>query len=259
MFLFTDSPFFVFYLEEIVLINNTIDKNLKAFINSYSPDICYFFSHNCSISRKTIFDLLSYHGITANFNNIITPTYLLLKYCKDLYKNFSIYPITDSLDFNDFFSLNIPIKHITPSLILISTTNISNENLDFIRNYKIPIVISSNLCIYNRSLNCSNCFKSCNLREIATTHRDRLIIPDRSPIYNSALLFKQLNISPKHTIVFTDILRDDFMQYQRMGCTLILTLNNRTTLEDYLKSPNDADLVISDFEKLSYFLKLRKD
>jgi hypothetical protein len=257
--LFSDSPFFIFYLEEIVLINNSIDEKLKTFINSCSPNNCYFFSHNCSISRKAIFDLLSYHGICSNFNNIITPTYILMQYCKDLYKNFSIYPITNSCDFNDFFALNIPIKHKTPSLILISTANITTENFEFIGNHKVPIVMSSNLCSYNRSLNCSNCFKECNLREIATHHRDRLIVPDPSPIYNSALLFKHLNISPNHTIVFTDILRDDYMQYQRLGCTLILTLNNRTSLEDYLNSPNDADLVISDFEKLSYFLKLKKD
>lgn len=257
--MFTDSPFFIFYLEEIVLINNTIDKNLKTFINNYSPNCCYFFSHNCSISRQAIFDLLSHHGISVNFNNIVTPTYLLLQYCKELYKNFSIYPITNSWDFNDFFSLNIPIKHKAPSLILISTSNITNENLEFIENHKVPIAMSSNLCAYNRSLNCTNCFKECGLRQIATNHRDRLIVPDLSPIYNSALLFKHLNISPNHTIVFTDILRDDYMQYQRLGCTLILTLNNRTTLEEYLKSPNDADLVISDFEKLSYFLKLKKD
>lgn len=257
--MFTDSPFFIFYLEEIVLINNTIDKNLKTFINNYPSNICYFFSTNCSISRKEIFDLLSHHGVTSNFNNIFTPTYLLLQYCKDLYKNFSIYPITTSLDFNDFFSLNIPIKHKNPSAILISTTNITNENLEFIQTHKVSIVISSNLCAYNRSLDCSNCFKECGIREIATNNKNRLIIPDKSPIYASALLFKQINIPPKHTIVFTDILRDDYMQYQRIGCTLILTLNNRTSLNDYLNSPNDADLVISDFEKLSYFLKLKKD
>lgn len=257
--MFTDSPFFIFYLEEIVLKNDIIDKNLKTFINNYSPNICYFFSHDCSISRKSIFDLLSHHGIFSNFNNIITPTYLLLQYCNNLYKNFSICPITNSPDLNDFFSLNILINHNTPSLILISTTKITDENLEFIETHKVPIVLSSNLCIYNRSLNCSNCFKKCNLRQIATHHKDRLIIPDLSPIYASVLLFKQHNISPKHTIVFTDILRDDYMQYQRMGCTLILTLNNRTSLEDYFKSPNDADLVISDFKKLSYFLKLKKD
>ena len=257
--MFTDSPFFIFYLEEIIFINNKIDNNLKSFISNYPPNNFYFFSHNCSISRKAIFDLLSDHGISSNFNNILTPTYLLLQYCKELYKNFSIYPITDSYDFNDFFYLNIPIKHKTPSLILISTTKITNDNIQFIETHKTPIAMSSNLCIYNRSLNCSNCFKECSLREIVTHHRDRLIIPDLSPIYNSALLFKHLNISPKNTIVFTDILRDDYMQYQRMGCTLILTLNNRTSLEDYLKSPNDADLVISNFEKLSYFLKLKKD
>ncbi|MGV8980063.1 hypothetical protein [Clostridium sp.] len=257
--MFTDSPFFIFYLEEIVLINNTIDENLKTFINNYPPNICYFFSTNCSISRKEIFDLLSYHGVFSNFNNILTPTYLLMQYCKDLYKNFSIHPITNSLDFNDFFSLNIQIKHENPSAILISTTNITDENLFFIESHKIPIVMSSNLCLYNRSLNCSNCFRECSIRRIVTHHKDGLIVPDRSPVYASGLLFKQLNISPKHTIVFTDILRDDYIQYQRMGCTLILTLNNRTTLEDYLKSPDDADLVISDFEKLSYFLKLKKD
>ena len=256
--MFTDSPFFIFYLEEIVLINNEIDENLKIFINNYSPNICYFFSTNCSVSRKEIFDLLSYHGVNSNFNNILTPTYLLLQYCKDLYKNFSIYPITNSLDFNDFFSLDIRIKHNTPSTILLSTTNIMNENLEFIESHKIPIVMSSNLCLYNRSLNCSSCFRDCGIRQIVTHYKDRLIIPDRSPIYASGLLFKQLNISPNHTVVFTDILRDDYMQYKRMGCTLILTLNNRTNLEDYLKSPNDADLVISDFGKLSYFLKLKK-
>jgi hypothetical protein len=142
---------------------------------------------------------------------------------------------------------------------MISTTNITSKNLDFIENHSVPIVMSSNLCLYNRSLNCNNCFKECSIRAIATHYKNRLIIPDQSPIYAYALLFKQLNISPKHTIVFTDILRDDYMQFQRMGCTLILTLNNRTSLEDYLESPNDADLVISDFEKLSYFLKLKKD
>ncbi len=257
--MFTDSPFFIFYLEETVLINNTINENLITFINNYPPNICYYFSTNSSISRKEIFDLLSYHGVTSNFNNIFTPTYLLLQYCKNLYKDFSIYPITFSLDFNDFFSLNIPIKHKNPSTILISTTNITNENSEFIKSHKVPIVMSSNLCAYNRSLNCDNCYRKCGIRELVVNYKSRLVVPDQPPIYASALLFKQLNISPKHTIVFTDILRDDYMQFQRMGCTLILTLNNRTSLDDYLKSPNDADLVISDFEKLSYFLNLKKD
>lgn len=78
-------------------------------------------------------------------------------------------------------------------------------------------------------------------------------------MYNTVHLFKRLSIETKNTIVVTDYLRDDYIQFQKNGCKLILLLSNKFKFDDYIKSPYDADIVVNSFENLSYFLNLKEE
>lgn len=249
---------FIFYAENIFLNNNELQKDCLDFINRISIDKRYFFTHNCDISRKSLYKLLKSKGINCLFDNVITPTYLLLEYCKNLYDKFTIYPISNTDDLGDFYIQNIGISYTNPSLIFISTSDITNNNLKIINELNIPIVFSSNLCV-NRFYNCSMCNKDCNLKYIKTFYKNRLIIPDLPPLYNTMYLFKNLNMETDNTIVTTNFLRDDYIQFQRSGCKVILLLKDKLTFDNYLKSPYDADIVIDNFENLSYFLNLKEE
>lgn len=248
---------YIFYIESLILSNGMLDNPSADFINNNSPNSCYFFTHDCDISRTSLYNKLLENNIKCNPHNVMTPNYLLLKYCKNLYRDFSVYPIKETDDFMDFTKLNIPIDYENPDIIFLSTKNLSDKDLSLIENTSIPIVLSSNLC-FNRLYGCSYCSNTCILHNITNSYKNRIIIPDLPPLYNSFFLFKQLNIQPKHTTIITDLLRDDYMQYQRCGCKIILNLSNRTNYEDYLKSPYDANLVVSNFDNLSYFLNAKK-
>ncbi len=250
-----DSPQFIFYVDRTLIGGNSFHSDCLAFINKVSHSRCYFFTHNCDISRSKLFMVLKEKNVHCNFNSIMTPTYLLIKYCLSLYTNFSVYPISDSKDYNDFYISNIKIDKNNPDMIFVCTSNISTEDLNVINKSNIPIVLSSNLCS-NRFYHCTLCNKDCSIKYLKAFYKNRLIIPDTPPGYSTHYLFKNLNIVSKNAIVITDILRDDYMQYERIGCKVILLLTHNTNFEDYIKSPYDTDLVIDNFKNLSYFLNL---
>ncbi len=250
-----DSPQFIFYVDRLLTCTNLSKSYFIDFINKVSPNRCFFFTHNCDISRSGLFRLLKDNNIHCNFDNVMTPNYFLIKYCLNLYNNFSVYPISDSKDYNDFHISNIKIDEDTPDVIFICTNNIKTEDFKIINKSSIPLVLSSNLCT-NRLYHCSFCSKDCSIKYLKTFYKNRLIIPDTPPVYNTYYLFKNLSIISKNTIVITDILRDDYMQYERAGCKVILLLTDKTKLDDYIKSPYDTDLVIDNFKNLAYFLKL---
>ena len=250
---------FVFYTERILLKNDNINKTCIDFIEKVSAKNCYFFTHNCDISRQTLFSKLVSNNIMCNFDNVVTPNFLILNYCKNNFLSPSVYQISETKDYKDYSNFNLTQSKSNPSVILISSYNITHEDINLIKNTNVPIVLSSNLCT-NRFLDCSNCrLGECSLKYIKAFYNERIIIPDLPPIYNCHHLFNYLNISPESTIVITDTLRDDYLQFQRDGCKLILILNETTTFEDYIKSPFDADLVVDNFDKLSYFLKLKDE
>lgn len=249
---------YIFYIENALLNNNKLKKEYLKFINRVPMSNCYFFTHDCDISKRSLYKTLISNGVSCDFDNILTPTYLLLDYCKNLYDNFTIYPISTTKDLDDFHLQNIRIDYDNPSLIFISTTNITKDNLKTISELNVPLVFSSNLCA-NRFYNCNMCNKDCSLKYIKTFYANRIITPDLPPLYSSMYLFKRLNIKTKNTIVIADFLRDDYIQFQRLGCNLILLLTNKFTFDDYLKSPYDANLVIDSFENLLYFLNLKEE
>ncbi|WP_106062286.1 hypothetical protein [Clostridium liquoris] len=249
---------FVFYIENTLLKDNELKKDYLEFINKVSLDRCYFFTHNCDISRKSLYRILKSNGIACHFDNVLTPAYFLLEYCKSLYNKFTIYPISDTKDWGDFHLHNIKIDYNNPDLIFISTSHITNDDLKIINGFNVPMVFSSNLCA-NRFYNCDMCKNDCCLKYIKTFYKNRLIISDPPPLYNSIYLFKKLNIETRDTMVTTDFLRDDYIQFQRSGCKLILLLRDKLTFENYLKSPYEADIVTDSFENLSYFLNLKEE
>lgn len=249
---------FIFYIENTLLKDNELKRDCLEFINKVSLDRCYFFTHNCDISRKSLYRILKSNGIACPFDNVLTPAYFLLEYCKSLYNKFTIYPISDTKDWDDFHLHNIKIDYNNPDLIFISTSHITNDDLKIINRFNVPMVFSSNLCV-NRFYNCDMCKNDCCLKYIKTFYKNRLIISDPPPLYNSMYLFKKLNIETRNTMVTTDFLRDDYIQFQRSGCKLILLLRDKFTFENYLKSPYEADIVIDSFENLSYFLNLKEE
>ncbi|MCY6485644.1 hypothetical protein OW763_15035 [Clostridium aestuarii] len=248
-----EQPYFIFYIESITLSDKNIDPSTLSFLNKLSLNNCYFFTHNCDISRNTFYNKLASRNIPCTYSNVMTPSYLITNYYKDIYRDFSVYPISNSDDFQDLDTLGINIDYINPTLIFIKTKKIKESSLKSISKTHCPIVLSSNLCI-NRSLNCEKCSTVCIIKQIKSKFKERIIIPDMPYTYNSHNLFKQLNIQPKSTVVVTNLLRDDYIQYQRMGCRLILTLNNGTTFDHYLNSAYDADLVVDNFKNLATFL-----
>ncbi|KAJ53240.1 hypothetical protein CTM_03079 [Clostridium tetanomorphum DSM 665] len=254
----SNIPNFIFYIESNIINNNNLIKDYLNFINKVPLENCYFFTHNCDISRKSLYKIIKSKNLNCYFDNVFTPTYFLLEYCKNLYDKFTIYPISSTKDFNDFFIQNIQIDENNPDLIFISNSNINDNDLKIINKFNVPIVFSSNLCI-NRFHNCVMCNYNCSLKYIRTFYKNRLIIPDLPPVYNTVHLFKRLSIETKNTIVVTDYLRDDYIQFQKNGCKLILLLSNKFKFDDYIKSPYDADIVVNSFENLSYFLNLKEE
>ncbi|MCY6958803.1 hypothetical protein [Clostridium brassicae] len=88
---------------------------------------------------------------------------------------------------------------------------------------------------------------------------NNVVTPNDIPYsYNALSLFKFINISPKRIVVITNVLTDDYCEYQRLGGKLILILNNGTTYDDYLKSHHDPDLVLGNFHNLAIFLNKKR-
>ncbi|MFD3158232.1 hypothetical protein ACFIJ5_15485 [Haloimpatiens sp. FM7330] len=252
-----NSPHFIFYVENIKDLD-VKNSDLNNFIDKYSLENLYFFTHLCNMSRQTLLKKLHTKNILCNISNIMTPTYLLINYCKSLMEDFSVYPITDTDDFEDFHMSHVKINYTDPDIIFLCTKEINEQQLTFINNTTVPIAISSNLC-HNRLVKCNKCFKNCKLREINLKHKHRIIMPDLPPSYNSSVLFKELNLHPKHTVMITTSLRDDYIQYKRMGCKIILLLRNEEDYKNYLNSPHDVDLVLNNFDNFFYFLKLKAE
>lgn len=248
-----EQPCFIFYIESLLLKDGGAAPEALNFIKKLNIQDCYYFTHNCDISRHEFYNQLIQKNIPCKYSNVITPNYLLINYYKEIYGNFSAHSVSLSKDFHDFIDLEIQVDHTEPRFIIISSKEIREEDLSLISNSKAYISFSSNICSH-RSLNCNTCKNHCIIKNIRERFKDRILIPDAPTIYNSYNVFKQLSIQPKRCVVFTHILRDDYAQFQRSGCKLILILNNGTTFESYIKSPYDSDLVVDNFKNLSLFM-----
>ncbi|WP_392486215.1 hypothetical protein ACER0A_009860 [Haloimpatiens sp. FM7315] len=248
------SPCFVLYLEMIKDLNLSYSQ-LKGLINKYSFENIYFFTNNCDISIKSLISELNSMKLLCNPKNVMTPTYLLIKYCKALMPTFSAYPISYNNDLWDFYAQDIKINYENPDIIFICTNNLRKKHLDLIQNSNIPIAISSNLCI-NRLANCTSCTKKCYIKTIISNYKNRVILPDPPPFYNSSI-YKQLNIQPKHTVLISHSLRDDYIQYKRTGCKFVLILKDKKNKDKYLNLPHSIDIVADNFDNLSNFLNLK--
>lgn len=244
---------FFFYIETLMK-DGKIDYDGLNLVNNLGNEICYYFTHNCDMSRRTYYNKLLNSNISCRYRNVMTPNYLLITYCQKIYGNFSVYPISISKDLFDFKDLDISITSNNPDLIFINTKTIDEKEMEMIENTKCALVFSSNLCKYRLS-NCVNCTDNCIIKHIKSKFKDRLIIPDMPGIYNSYNLFKNLNIIPKRVTLISHKLRDDYFQYKRCGCKFILVLNNGTSYYKYIKSPYDPNLVVDNFKTLSVFLK----
>lgn len=249
-----NSPCFIFYLETIE--DSFIDgEQLNKLSKEYSTDNIYFFTHKCDISIKSISEYLKNNNIKFKQKNIVTPTFLLMSYCKNLVNDLSVYPITNTNDLWDFHEQNIKIDYENPKIMCICTNEISKKDLQIIYNTDIPIALSSNLC-YNRLLNCDNCLKPCFIKNFNREIKDKFITPDLCSVYNYSSLLKYLNINPKHAVLITNSLKDECLQFNNLGAKTILLLNNKSNFKNYINSPYDIDIVVDDFSKFLYLLNL---
>ncbi|BDR65932.1 hypothetical protein N072000002_01630 [Clostridium tetani] len=247
---------FIFCADEMMYDIHTRRHYIK-FINSIPQTCFYFFTHNCSISRKELKETLLDFGIDVSLNSVLTPNYLLLGYCKKIYSSFSVYPIVDnsySHDFYDFHIHNIEICDKYFDLICLSTTNLDSHHKKLIQNSTIPIVFSSNLC-KNRRLDCTRCDLECYISFLKLNYKSRLIIPDAPPFFNTFLLFKNLNLNPSESLVITNRLKYDYSKLKEAGSKMALILKN-DSISEYLTSPYDADIVVDDLDNLLYFLNI---
>lgn len=249
---------FIFCADEIILDEHTRNHYIK-FINSIPWACFYFFTHNCSISRKELKEILLDFGINVSLNSVLTPNYLLLGYCKKIYHSFNVYPIINnnfSHDFYDFHIHNIEICYRYFDLIFLSTTKLDNNHKELIQNSNVPIVLSSNLC-KSRKLDCNKCTSNCYVSFLKFNYKNRLIIPDAPPFFNTFLLFKNLNLKPSESLFITNKIKYDYSKFQEAGSKMALILENNH-IDRYLNSPYDADVVIDDLDNLLYFLNIKE-
>ncbi|MEW9094428.1 MAG: hypothetical protein AB2417_05025 [Clostridiaceae bacterium] len=249
---------YLFIIEDFLYNSPQERKEWIKFINKIPINKRYFATYNCDVSRQSLYSTINNLDIKCNFYNILTPSYLLLDYCKSIYSKTNIYPISYTMDFHDFYLCNIKIDFIDPNLIIISTNEISKKDMTTINNFNIPLIFSSNLCT-NRFDTCITCNDNCNLKYIKTFYKNRLIIPDSPPYYNTTYLFKKFNIDTKDTILVTSKFRNDNLESQKNGCKIALVLKDRLDLEEYIKSPYDVDIVAENLDNLSYWLNLKEE
>lgn len=249
---------FVFCADEIIFDEHTRQHYIK-FINSIPYAYFYFFTHDCSISRRELKEILLSFGINVSLNSVLTPNYLLLGYCKKIYSSFTAYPIVDdnpSHDFYDFYIHNIEISSNNFDLIFLSTTNLSEYHKKLIQNTNIPIVLSYNLC-KSRHFNCDKCNLQCYISFLKLNYKNRLIIPDAPPFFNTFLLFKNLNLKPSESLFITNKLKYGYSKLQESDVKLALVLKD-DSISEYLTSPYDADMVVNDLDNLLYFLNIKE-
>ncbi|GAA0728158.1 hypothetical protein GCM10008905_26660 [Clostridium malenominatum] len=250
---------YLFIFEDILCSSPQKQEEWVKFINKIPVHRRYFFTLNPDFSRKTLSNMIKNLNINYDFNNVLTPSYLMLSYCKTLYTNLTIYPISTTMDFHDFYISNIKIDFANPNLIIVNTSNMSKEYLNALSHFNnIPIIFSSILCT-NRFDKCVMCNENCNLRYIKSSYRTRLIIPDSPPSYDVTYLFKKFNIDPKETVLVTCKIRNDYLQCEKAGCQMVLVLNEKYSKEDYIDSSFDINLVVDNLNNLSYFLNLKEE
>lgn len=249
---------YLFIIEDILYNSPQEKKKWVEFINKIPINKRYFATYNCDISRQNLYSAINDLEIKCNLCNILTLSYLLLDYCKNIYTKINIYPISYTMDFHDFYSCNIKIDFINPNLIIMNTNKIPKEDMTAINNFNIPLIFSSNLCT-NRFNSCIACNDNCNLKYIKTFYKNRLIIPDSPPYYNTIYIFKKFNIDAKDTIIVTSKLRSDNLEFQKNGCKIALVLKNPLEFEEYIKSPYDVDIVVENLDNLSYWLNLKEE
>ena len=249
---------FIFCVDEMIY-DECLRRHYIDFINSTTKAYFYFFTHNCSMSRKELKELLLSFGINTSLDSVLTPNYLLLGYCKKIYSSFTIYPIVDNTICHDFYDFHIHNIKISPNefdLISLSTINLDKHHKELIQNSNAPIVLSSNLC-KTRRLNCANCNLNCYIKTLKLNYKNRLIIPDAPPFFNTFLLFKNLNLNPKESLLIMNRLKYDYSKLQDAGSKLALIIKNNS-ISEYLNSSYDADIVVNDLDNLLYFFNKKE-
>ncbi|EDS78141.1 hypothetical protein [Clostridium massiliodielmoense] len=248
-----NEPCFLFNID-MLLKNNTVDPAALKFINNILPYNCFFFTDECDISHHSCYKKLINNNFLCKYKNILSPNFILIQYIKKIYGNFSASSISTSKDMNDFIELKIPINDVNPNFIFINTTKLSAHDLAFLRNTNSIISFSYKLCPLG-NMKCNLCKNKCILEYIINTFNDRILIPERNILNTSSNLFSKLSISSRNLILVVDKLKPDYDLAYKYGCKIMLILNDDFTLDDYVNSEYESDIVLKNFEHLLRFLK----